>query len=153
MTARLSYLAALVSIAAACGSQPPGLATDTTPTENESPLVLEGMSSSNGSRFQYGGRHYSPSCAPVRAEAVDPDPLVGLEDTDDGVVAVRRLEDVDPDVLLAVEMPPGTCPNLDPEARWRSAMAVAEVGPSTRLNDAMCQVAVYAPDPAEGFSC
>lgn len=145
---------AVVLLTAGCGSA----VTDATVHEL---VTAKTSTSSTGSAevsvaagFDYEGRRYRTSCAPVRSDAVDVDPLVDPATVGAGVTAIHQLEGVGAEVLLAVQMDQ-PC-DLDPDATWRSAFASQELeraGPSERLNSAWCEVAVHAPDPAEGFDC
>lgn len=161
MSGRVIATSALVAVAlllAGCGTDstdgaiPEAVGTNQTVTAG-----AEGVSTAAG--FEYEGRRYETSCAPVRPEAVEADPLVDdpaeLGGSGSSVTAVHRLVGVDVDVLLAVKMTEAC--SLDPEATWRSAFAAEELAghrsPSPRLKDAWCDVAVHPPDPGEGFDC
>jgi hypothetical protein len=140
-------------LAAGCSASSPSVQVQ--PRVDETSTITAGTSDpSRGAGFEYDGRHYSTSCAPVRPEAVEPSASpADFTVNDSSVTAVHPLAGLDPDVMVAVKMEP--C-GLDPEATWRSAFGSDELtatGPSARLNNAWCAVAVHPPDPAEGFDC
>lgn len=109
-----------------------GCASAVTDTTVHEVVTAETSSTSTGSvelsiaaGFDYEGRRYQTSCAPVPPDAVDPDPLVGPATVGADVTAIHRLEGVAADVLLAVQMDQ-PC-DLDPEATWRSVFASQEI--------------------------
>ena len=121
-------LIAVVLLLAGCGTDstdsamPEAVSTDQTVTAG-----TEGVSTAAG--FEYEDRRYETSCAPVRPEAVEANPLVDdpaeLGSNGSSVTAVHRLVGVDEGVLLAVKMNE-PC-SLDPEASWLSAFAAQEL--------------------------
>ena len=157
---------ALVALAACADAASVGeTATDAVTTENAEQVPHHGstessVESSMGATFEFEGRRYSLSCGVVDPWEVDPTPIGSGSRPERGAedIAVHRVENVDPDVLVAVPNDPNDigCDLVD-DQRWATGMAeeafFGSGATTSEANRAWCSAASYPPDPDEGFDC
>lgn len=104
-------------------------------------------------RFEYDGRRYDISCAPVDPGLVESTPLATSHDEAlQGAFAIYRIEGVDPSVLVAIQVE--GC-SYHPAELFRGASAADESSgtqTSKALKRAWCQAALKR-DPNADTSC